>query len=175
MNHVETGTWAKALLLKIHVITGWVIPGNELLNILVDQFEKKLKEDYGHFNVEEIEYAFRKHGTAVKDWGKQMNLSLIDEVLIPYLHIRHEASENERKRNFRAPEQRIFTDEEIQNERREHIELAFQAMKAGKMPIIHVYFAEVLEADGHLKENEKVADFFVRVLGQNLPNIYVKA
>ena len=88
MNEVEVLTWAKALLLKIHVITGWVIPEDDnLLNILVDQFQKKMVESYGNVNPDEIEYAFRNND-AVKDWGKNMNLNLIDEVMRPYLNRR---------------------------------------------------------------------------------------
>lgn len=91
---------AYALLLKIHVITGWVLPTDDgLLNILVDQFEKKLSETYANVNADEVEYAFRNM-SGVKDWGKNMNLSLIDEVMIPYLEKRFEVSrlEEEKKK-----------------------------------------------------------------------------
>lgn len=90
----DLDTWAKALLIKINSITGWIIP-DETLEILVDQFRKKLVEAYGDCTSEEIEYAFRNYGTIVKDWGKQMNLSLIDEVMIPYLARRREVSDHE--------------------------------------------------------------------------------
>jgi hypothetical protein len=90
----DVDTWAKALLMKINAITGWIIP-EENLEILLDQFRKKLVESYGNCNPEEIEYAFRNYGTVVKDWGKQMNLSLIDEVMIPYLARRREVSDHE--------------------------------------------------------------------------------
>lgn len=84
-------TWAQALLIKINAITGWIVP-EDTLEILVDQFRKKLSESYKNCNPDEVEYAFRNYGTAVKDWGKQMNLSLIDEVMIPYLNRRYELS-----------------------------------------------------------------------------------
>jgi uncharacterized protein (DUF433 family) len=46
--------------MKIHVITGWVIPvTSELYTILKDQFQKKITEDYGELNPDEIEFAFR--------------------------------------------------------------------------------------------------------------------
>ena len=84
------------LLLKIHYITGWVLPvADEHMNVLEDQFRKKLTEAYASVNAEEVEYAFRNYGTLVKDWGKQMNLSLIDEVMIPYLSTRSELSKME--------------------------------------------------------------------------------
>lgn len=81
----------KALLLKINVITGWVIPEDNL-DILIELFVKKLLLSYGEVNADELEFAFITHGTIVKDWGKSMNLSLIDEVMIPYLEKRVELS-----------------------------------------------------------------------------------
>lgn len=92
MSPAERTVWAKAAIIKIHVITGWVVPANELLTVLIDQFEKALVEKYPAINPDEIEYAFRTYGTTVKDWGKQMNLSLIDEVLVPYIARRAEVS-----------------------------------------------------------------------------------
>lgn len=90
----DVDTWANVLLAKINAITGWVVP-EMTLDILIDQFRKKLVESYGDCNPEEIEFAFRNYGTVVKDWGKQMNLSLIDEVMIPYLSRRSEVSKRE--------------------------------------------------------------------------------
>lgn len=94
MEWQELNAWAKALLIKINAITGWVMP-DDTLDIFVDQFRKKLSESYKNCNPDEIEYAFRNFGTGVKDWGKQMNLSLIDEVMIPYLSKRRELSDLE--------------------------------------------------------------------------------
>lgn len=81
-----------ALLIKISVITGWVLPTEEMLTTLVDQFRKKLAETYSNCNSEEIEYAFRNFSYHVKDWGKQVNLNMIDEVVQPYLLRRREQS-----------------------------------------------------------------------------------
>jgi hypothetical protein len=178
--------WSMILLLKIHVITGWVIPENPLKNILIDQFEKKLLEDYEMLNVREIEYAFRKTGTLIKDWGKEMNLNLIDQVLAPYVDVRLTASANEERRKFSAPPQKLLSDEEIVDERRGQIEQAYQAMRKGYYPLLHDYFLEVLKADGLLKEHEEIegalrtvkyellAEFFVRMLNGQALNIYVK-
>lgn len=82
---------AKALMAKIHVIVGWVIPDNDLRAILADQLQMKLVESYPHVNHQEVEYAFRKN-TGVQDWGKTMNLALIDEVMLPYLDKRRDIS-----------------------------------------------------------------------------------
>lgn len=106
MEWIELNTWAKALLIKINAITGWIVP-EETVDILVDQFRKKLSESYKKCNPNEVEYAFRNYGTAVKDWGKQMNLSLIDEVMTPYLNRRYELS--------RLEEQKVKPILEIEN------------------------------------------------------------
>jgi len=173
MNAQELIVWPKALLLKIHIITGWVIPSGDLLNILVDQFQKKLIEDYGNLNTEEIEYAFRKSGTVIKDWGKEMNLNLIDQVLIPYLQQRIEVSANEEKRS-KPPVQKIYTDEEIMDQRRGHIEMAYQVIRSGKTPLIFGYYAEVLVHDGFIKTPEDMDQFFVDRLNGGFENIYIK-
>jgi hypothetical protein len=83
---------AKEVLLRIHVIAGWTMPPDELIAILVDEFSKKIVESYPNVTAEEIGYAFRSEGYKVKEWGKALNISLIDEVMIPYLEKRFELS-----------------------------------------------------------------------------------
>lgn len=87
---------AYSVILKISAITGWTIPASDqILDILVDQFEQKLDESYRNVNQQEVEYAFRNRGIDVKDWGKVLNLTMIDEVMIPYLQHRFELSKTE--------------------------------------------------------------------------------
>ena len=88
MSEEQIDLWGDAMLLKIAVITGWTLPSEHLQNILLDQFKKKMQESYADCNAEEVEYAFRNFGHFVKDWGKQINLNLIDEVMRPYLEKR---------------------------------------------------------------------------------------
>lgn len=95
----DVGIWADALLLKIHAITGWTIPEKTMLTVFTDQFRKKILESYPTTNPDEIEYAFRNYGTMVQDWGKQMNLGLIDQVIIPYLARRAELSKLEEQKS----------------------------------------------------------------------------
>jgi hypothetical protein len=86
---------AKVVLMKIHIITGWALSEEEeMRNILIDQMSKKLTEAYGNVNAQEVEFAFRNN-TSVKDWGKAMNLAMIDEVMLPYLAKRIELSKIE--------------------------------------------------------------------------------
>lgn len=105
MTEKEIKIAAHAILIKIHVITGWVVPVDEtFLDILLDQFMKKMVESYGNVNMDEIEYAFRQFGTEVKDWGKSMNLSLIDEVMVPYLEMRRTVSKIEEQKKTKVIE-----------------------------------------------------------------------
>jgi len=116
MSAIELKMAVKRLLLKLNFITGWALyddPDDQA--ILDEQFELKLKESYPTVNLDEIEYAFRNN-TGVKDWGKSINLSLIDEVMIPYLSHRAEVSKIEEqlmaKKELPAPPAEIITDEE---------------------------------------------------------------
>jgi hypothetical protein len=163
----------EALLVRIHVITGWTIPGGNLLNVLVDQFQKKLVEDYPTFNVEEIEYAFRHSGTLVDDWGKTLNLNLIDKVLWPYELRRREASRLE-ERMQPPPPKKPYDPEEVLNQYRFEIETAFQAIRKGYKPIIHTYFGETLIQDGLMKEGANIHEFLASVVNNpNVKNLYI--
>lgn len=89
---------ANEVLLRIHVITGWVMPDDERMLILIDEFNKKILESYPNVTQDEICFAFRSGGHNVKEWGKALNISLIDEVMIPYLDKRFELSKFEEQR-----------------------------------------------------------------------------
>jgi hypothetical protein len=173
MDATEVMFATKNLLLKIHVITGWTLPMAEIMTVLKDVFQKKLVEDYPMLNVDEIEYAFIKSGTTTEDWGKEVNLNLIDKILIPYVVKRMECSIEEEKKKP-SPEQKIYSDEEIMNQRRAEIETAYQAMRQGNYPIIHHYFANVLLQDGFIAEGVTAEEFFVNALGLKVDNIYTR-
>lgn len=112
MDEKERELAAHQLLLKIHAIRGWTIPVSELMDVLVSEFAKKLVESYENVNEDEVMYAFRNTSLDVKDWGKAMNLSLIDEVMQPYLERRFDISKVEEQIK---PEEvhRELTDEEM--------------------------------------------------------------
>lgn len=123
----------QALLLKIHVITGWKLTDNEIKQtILENQLMLKLKEDYGNVNTSEIEFAFRKYGKLVKEWGKELNLNLIDDVLDEYLKRREDVSAIE-ERLLKAPEKEKPTDEQLLSEARECIEDYYQKFLQGRL------------------------------------------
>jgi hypothetical protein len=104
MSGDELDRTADAALIKIHAMTGWHFPDPASAEILKDQFQKKMQESYANVNAEEMEYAFRTYGTTVKDWGKSMNLSLIDEVMIPYMDLRFAVSRLEETKQFKEIE-----------------------------------------------------------------------
>lgn len=101
MTEAELLKATSVIILKIYIITGWAIPNNELKNILVDQLSKKIKESYANVNEQEVEFAFRSNLT-VKDWGKSMNLVLIDQVLSEYLERRSDVSRMEEHYRIQA-------------------------------------------------------------------------
>lgn len=113
MTEEERWFAAQTLILKIHAITGWTIPISEMMDILIDQFQQKLIEDYKNVTVKEFEYAFRTKGLDIKDWGKALNLVLIDEVMLPYLDNRFDLSMQEQK--IQAQIQMKKEDQELLN------------------------------------------------------------
>lgn len=163
----------KNLLLKIAVITGWPLPNAELKNILINNFFKKISEEYFDLNIDEMEYAFRSKGTVIEDWGKEINLNLLDKVLRPYLENRFELSKIEEKL-LPIPERRSWTKEDILNQYRYEIETCFQALRKGYRPIIHIYFEDTLRDDGMLNEGENISEFFVRKLNSGAEHLYIK-
>lgn len=175
LSEVELLLKGKVLLTKIHVITGWTIPNSpELMNVLVDQFVKTLAEKYPGLNMDEIEYAFRQHGTTIEDWGKAMNLNLIDSVLIPYVGYRFRLSEDEEriKSSKNAPPQKIFTQEELDNGAREDAERQYQLfLKGYDLKGLDITKC-ILEKDGLLKEGETVWEFFKKRAAKFHQNIY---
>lgn len=100
MSGEERDLHANRILMKISVITGWVWPTKpEMIDMLIEELAKKMEpgECYEALNEEEVSYAFRNRGIDVKDWGKVLNLSLIDEILLPYLDNRVDLSMQEEK------------------------------------------------------------------------------
>lgn len=99
LQEIELPVAFKTLLFRIHTITGWKLPDDDLfLKILVDEFSKFMVEKYSDLNTDEVSFAFRNYGTSVKDWGKSMNLSLVDEPLTKYLEVRRCLSELEERK-----------------------------------------------------------------------------
>lgn len=97
LSDFELGVNIKNLLLKISAMTGWNIPEGEILKSLVEQLTFKFRESYGDINPDEFLFAFRQFGSTVKEFGKKINLSLIDEVIVQYKNYRFELSHMEER------------------------------------------------------------------------------
>jgi len=122
----------KGLLFKISIITGWKMYDDAVeQRILEQQFLLKLKESYSNVNTVEIEYAFRN--SFVKDWGKSMNLALIDEVMQPYLSQRAEASRLE-EQVMAKPKELPASNETVTDE--DWIEIARGTWEKTKNPML---------------------------------------
>ncbi|MGN7818821.1 hypothetical protein ACTJJB_01755 [Chitinophaga sp. 22536] len=101
----ELHTIIEALILKTAVITGWQLAEDDAyVTILTDQLRKKAIDDYQNINPDEFEYAMRTYGTRIKDWGKALNLALIDDAICEYLGKRQHLSELEAQKRANEAE-----------------------------------------------------------------------
>lgn len=175
LSDAEVSKWAKALLIKIHYITGWVLPpSDEGMRIIVDQFEMKLKESYDMVNSDEIEYAFRTYGILIKDWGKNMNLSMIHEVMRPYLDERMDASNAEEKIKNPPPIPPKFDDEAYNDALRGNAEMWYQWILLGKIKYAPEGMKEILVKDNFLTKEADISDFLVDWIGKGNKHLYTK-
>lgn len=162
------------LLIRASIITGWPLPKSEVYQILLDEFEKLLLESYPILNIKDLEYAFRHFGDE-KEYGKEMNLSLIKGVLIDYWVDRQEAVRNAKDKPENAFKEIIYSDEQMENEIRGKIEAFYQLkLKGVKEPLWLDFWAETLLKDGFIKDIDQADEFVKFCLDTNCPNIYKK-
>ena len=161
------------LILEISVITGWPIPAAEVKNILVKEFEALLLEQYPILNINEIALAFRKYGTRTKDWGKEMNLSLITEVLDSYWSERSETKRSVSESPENAQIFEVFTDEEMDNELRGEIQGYLNHKFRGiENPRWLDLYTEILIKDGFIKNATQKDQFIDYLIKNNIQTIY---
>jgi|SRR5665213_778156 len=159
------------------------IPNKEETAVLIDH----ITTNYGNHTVKEIKLAFDMAIAGKLDIDRKEvvcyeNFSCLyfSTTMNAYRDWAKEAVMNVPKE---TPAQKIYTDKEILNQRRGEIESAYQAIRTGHTPIIHVYFWEVLAYDElestedsifYIKK-ESVEDFFVRKINSGAENIYTKS
>ena len=169
-------------MIRVCIITGWQLPNDkEMQEILFNQLGKYLIEKWPTLNREEIMYAFRNKSSHVKDWGKNVNLSLFTEVLEPYLIERKAASEREATIALKLENEK--TDLPFKMTNKELIETAFDiwkgmknwefimvgawdAIKAEKLfPLTHDEQMNYLKAAKAIatQKEEKDSDFFFNI------------
>lgn len=175
LTQAEITTEAANCLRRIHVITGWNLPDDvEYMKMLLEEFTNKLKEDFYMMNFQEISFAFRKNGLGIKDWGKNMNLDLICNVLGHYCAERERISFEEERLVTEPPVMKVNTDEEIDNLHRKWTEEFYQRIRSGQIEMVPAYCEDILVKDGLLKAGSSVSAFFVKVLNEQRKNIYAK-
>jgi hypothetical protein len=126
MDDDEIDAFSAAILFKISVITGWQMPDNELHESeLIEQLKKIFEEKYGRVNIQEVEYAFRHH--LQPDWGKFFNLSMLSDVLDPYLSKRAEISQLEERIKSKPKELPAATEKLTDDEILDYTRKAYQA------------------------------------------------
>jgi len=87
------------LVKRIKVVTGWNIPElEEDRSILYAEMYCHFQESWPSYNAEEIAYSVRAYGNTVNNWGKDINLILIDQCLESYQRERLEASKMEEQK-----------------------------------------------------------------------------
>lgn len=96
---------SQTILLRICASTGWKMPQNEYMaNALVKEFTLYLGENCKDMAVEEIMYSIRNYGLQVQDWGKDINLQLINQPLEDYRQARIELSRLEEQKAIPEPQ-----------------------------------------------------------------------
>lgn len=109
----------KVAMLRIHVITGWTIPVDEMMQIFIDELRSLLLQEYEDISFDEIIFAFRRYSHVVEDWGKEMNLKLISKVLEAYMEDRYDVGLLEERIKMEDTPQLLefkpkqYTDDEI--------------------------------------------------------------
>lgn len=142
--------------------------------MLVEELANKLKEDFYMMNFAEVVFAFRKNGLGVKDWGKNMNLDLISNVLGAYCAERERISFEEERLVTEPPVMKVNTEEEIDNLHRKWTEDFYQRIKNGQIEQVPAYCEDILVKDGLMKQGDSVSAFFVKALNEQRQNIYRK-
>lgn len=146
---------AKAILVKINAITGWRIEEDDS-ELLVEIFTKKLLASYSNVNADEMEFAFITEGTLVKDWGKNLNLSLIDEVMVPYLSKRRELSNIEEQKKIKnmLPPQKEDLSEKAMSDWWKDIERKVRTENY-KVEFVPIALYDWMDKQGGIKETVK--------------------
>lgn len=93
---IDYSITCKSILAQICATTGWDMPQNPFMsNAVVSAFEAYCKEYLSDMTGDEILYSFRRFGLNTKDWGKAINLQLINDPIQSYREVRREISDIE--------------------------------------------------------------------------------
>lgn len=132
MSKDESMVAAGSLLAVIKLITGWNIPTGNGLGMLQSLLASTLQKEYISLTVKEVEIAFRRHASKVQNYGKDLSLSLFNEVMEQYFGERNEAVRIESEVYLKDVEEKIKSEEEVRNQSRAVVEECFTDYKDGK-------------------------------------------
>ena len=98
LNPDELRAFAIAIIKRITIITGWITPETkDDRSLLYNELAAFLLQSWPRYNSEEVVYAIRRYGLTIKDWGRGVNLQLINEALLAYRDERQRASDLEER------------------------------------------------------------------------------
>ena len=139
-------------------------------------------ENYGGNRVDEIRLAFDmaisnglpdEHGEMI-DANSYENFSCLYFSKIMNAYRRWSAQEYKIEVKPDDPEQKIFTDEEIDNAAREAVQCQYKQYIKGFGIINHEINKPILLKDGLIKEDETVLDFYKRMVELKKLDVYVR-
>lgn len=94
ISHYQTfDLTVRTILARICAATGWLMPENTFMsNAILKEFSMYCAENCKDMTGDEILFAVRNFGLHVKDWGKAINLQLINQPVTEYKVARLELS-----------------------------------------------------------------------------------
>ncbi len=111
MDGIQFNAAMNGLMGKLTTIAGWRIPdGHGAENyekVFTDQLNKFIFEQFGNITLSELEYAVRKYGVNLSDWGRPMHLGLLSHCLTEYLAYRATVSELEERSSIDQKQAKI--------------------------------------------------------------------
>lgn len=173
----EIGATSMRLLFSISVITGWEIPNNDAYQeTLTRQLYLKIKESYGSCTEEEILYAMRNYSQGVEEYGKPINLKLIDDVMVKYISEKQQlANYLERKRQDENEERKTeYTEEHYKNDLRKNAQISYRIFLSGVVPRSVEAHRNILKEDQLINDDEKsIIEYFTEWKSRGVENIYI--
>lgn len=162
MDKEELRISIETLLGQIKMITGWNLPpifdhNNQYTlqgKAMMNEMATTLKTNYENLTHSEIVLAFRNHSHKLKEYGKDFNINFLHEVMNGYSVERQEAIQLEQKIIDQKQEQKMLSQEQLENLTRKSIEETYQSYLQGHTEALN-------SLSGHINYEQLVADKIV--------------
>lgn len=132
MSKEQATVSAGAIIVTAKLVTGWSIPTGQALDMLKTLLASELQKEYTNLTVPEIEIAFKRHSSKIKDYAKDFSLSLFNQVMDHYFIERNEAVRVESEVTLKDIEAKIKSEDEVKNIARSTAEECYRDFVAGK-------------------------------------------